>query len=315
MTSDIRLFTGTANPTLATAVARTLNRHLDPIEVTKFSDGEIRVEIGVNVRKTQSFIIQPTCAPTNDNLMELLLIADALRRSSADEVIAVVPYFGYARQDRRPGYSRVPISASVAAKMMESVGINHLVTVDLHATQIQGFFQVPVDNISATNLIAQDIHANYGQSDPIIISPDVGGVARARQVAKHPLCSADLGIIDKRRKAANVAEVMNIIGNVSGRTCVIVDDMVDTAGTLAKAADALMNEGAARVIAYATHGVLSGAGVENVNSSLLSELVITDTIPMPTQESTKLRSLTVASVLGGTIERIASGQSLRELLD
>jgi ribose-phosphate pyrophosphokinase len=315
MIGDIKLFAGTANRKLAQQIASKLNLPLERMDVERFSDGEIRVEIKDNVRGCKAFIIQPTCAPANDNLMELILIADALRRSSAQDIIAVIPYFGYARQDRRPGYSRVPISARVAATMIEAVGIDHVITVDLHATQIQGFFHIPVDNISATNLFVSDIYHKWMDENPIIVSPDVGGVARARAVAKN-LKDMDLAIVDKRRPKAGVSEVMHIIGDVTDRTCVMIDDMVDTAGTLGKAADALINVGGARrVVSYASHAVLSGSASVNLDNSNLQQLVVTDTIPLPEEMSEKVRQVSMANLLAETISRVATGASIREMLD
>lgn len=314
MIGEIKLFAGTANRKLAQAISNKLNINLERAEIKRFSDGEIHVELLDNVRGCKAFVIQPTCSPTNDNLMELILMTDALRRSSASEVIAVIPYYGYARQDRRPGYSRVPISASTTAHMLEAVGVDHVITVDLHATQIQGFFHIPVDNISAANLFVSDIYHKWMSENPIIVSPDVGGVARARQVAKQ-LKDMDLAIVDKRRPKANVSEVMNIIGDVTDRTCIMIDDMVDTAGTLAKAANALIDVGRARrVIAYASHGVLSGNAIDNLNASKLEQLVITDTIPF-TQNSTKVRQISIANTLAETITRVANGGSVKEYLD
>lgn len=318
MIGETKLFTGTANRKLAQQVASKLGLTLERAEIQRFSDGEIQVELKDNVRGCHAYIIQPTCAPANDTMMELVLMADALRRSSAQRITAVIPYYGYARQDRRPGYSRVPISSRVVADMMQVVGIDHFVTVDLHATQIQGFFHAPVDNISATNLFVSDIYHKWMDENPIIVSPDVGGVARARHVAKH-LKDMDLAIVDKRRPKANVSEVMNIIGDVTDRTCIIIDDMVDTAGTLAKGADALMKVGGARrVVAYASHGVLSGKAVENLaNCDALQELVITDTIPMRQEiaDLGKVRQIGIANLLAETIQRIHTGRSISEILD
>ena len=323
MNNDIKLFSGTANQPLAAQIAQKVRlgnrqgRTLEPLEVHRFSDGEIKVELLQNVRGSRAFIIQPTCAPTNDNIMEMILMADALRRSSASEVIAVIPYYGYSRQDRRPGYSRVPISARIVADLIETVGISHIVTVDIHATQIQGFFHIPVDNISATQLFVADIYSKWMGENPIIVSPDVGGVARARALAAH-LDNMELAIVDKRRPKANVSEVMNIVGDVTDRTCIVIDDMVDTAGTLAKGANALMHIGGARrVVAYATHGVLSGRARETIESSMLHELVITDTIPLPASVvgSHKIRQLSISGILAETIERIATDKSISEILD
>lgn len=314
--NEPRLFTGTSTPDLAKSVAAALDRTLDPLEVTRFSDGELRVEVGVNVRRSQCFIIHSTCAPANDTLMELMLMADALKRSSAQEIVAVIPYFGYARQDRRPGYDRVPISASVVAHMLQGVGINHIITCDLHATQIQGFFNIAVDNISASKLFVDHILnvQRLNPEDIVVVSPDTGGVARARQVAKH-LENVELAIIDKRRPKANISEVMNIIGDVRGKTCIIVDDMVDTAGTLGKAADALVRVGGAnRVIAYATHGVLSGKAAQNLNNSALERLIVTDTIPLAPDMSAKVSQISIAPTLAHTVRRSVTGESIRELL-
>jgi ribose-phosphate pyrophosphokinase len=323
MNGDIKIFSGTANRALATQIASriTVNGRagvaLEPTEITRFSDGEIRVELKQNVRGSTAFIIQPTCAPTNDNLMEMILLADALRRSSVKEVVAVIPYYGYSRQDRRPGYSRVPISARIVADLIETVGIDHIITVDIHATQIQGFFHIPVDNISATQLFVGDIYTRWMDENPIIVSPDVGGVARARSLAKH-LNDMELAIVDKRRPKDNVAEVMNIIGDVRDKTCIIIDDMVDTAGTLAKGADALIDVGGARrVVAYSTHGVLSGKARVNLEKSKLHELVITDTIPLPRdmEGCSKVRQLSIAGILAEVIERVSNGTSISEILD
>lgn len=323
MNGDIKIFSGTANRRLAQEIANRITIGnitgigLEPVEMTRFSDGEIRVELLNNVRGCKAYIIQPTCSPTNDNLMEMILLADALRRSSAASVTAVVPYYGYSRQDRRSGYSRVPISARIVADLIETVGIDHVVTVDIHAAQIQGFFHIPVDNISANQLFVADIYGRWMDENPIIVSPDVGGVARARSLAKH-LENMDLAIVDKRRPAANVAEVMNIIGDVKDRTCIIVDDMVDTAGTLAKGADALIKVGGARrVVAYASHGVLSGKARENIDNSLLTELVVTNTIPLPDTFNgcTKVRQLSIGGILAETIQRMHDGNSVSEILD
>lgn len=323
MNGDIKIFSGTANRRLAQEIANRITIGnmtgigIERVEMTRFSDGEIRVELLHNVRGCRAYIIQPTCAPTNDNLMEMILLADALRRSSVASVTAVIPYYGYSRQDRRPGYSRVPISARIVADLIETVGIDHVVTVDIHAAQIQGFFHIPVDNISANQLFVADIYGRWMDENPIIVSPDVGGVARARALAKH-LDNIDLAIVDKRRPAANVAEVMNIIGDVKDRTCIIVDDMVDTAGTLAKGADALIKIGGARrVVAYASHGVLSGKARENIDNSLLTELVVTNTIPLPItfDGCTKVRQLSIGGILAETIQRMHDGNSVSEILD
>lgn len=316
MFGETKLFTGTSNRQLAQRIADKLNMKLEDTEITRFSDGEIRVELKNNVRGSRAIIIQSTCAPTNDTVMEMILLTDALRRSSVSEIIAVVPFYGYSRQDRRPGYARVPISARIVADLMETVGIDHVITVDLHATQIQGFFHIPIDNISATQLFVADIYKNWSTENPIIVSPDVGGVARARALAKN-LNDMDLAIVDKRRPKANVSEVMNIIGDVRDKTCIIVDDMVDTAGTLCKAADALVNvAGARRVVAYATHGVLSGSAASNINASAIERLTITDTIPLPQNFiCAKLCQLSIADILAETITRVQNGQSLSEILE
>src|SRR5690606_23071587 len=276
--SKLVVFTGNATPQLAQSMVRHLHQPLGAADVGTFSDGEVAVEIHENVRGKDVFIVQSTCNPTNNNLMELVVMADALRRSSAGRITAVVPYFGYSRQDRRVRSARVPITAKVVADMITGVGVDRVVTVDLHADQIQGFFDIPVDNVYATPLIVADIERqNY--DDLMVVSPDVGGVVRARALAKA-LDDADLAIIDKRRPKANESQVMHIIGEVEGRSCVIVDDMVDTAGTLCKAAQALKDHGAKRVIAYCTHPVLSGPAVENIAKSALDQLVVTDTIPL-----------------------------------
>jgi len=317
--TTMKLFTGTANPILTQRIAQDLHYPFENAIVSRFSDGEIRVELEENVRGCRAFIVQSTCAPTNDTLMEVILLADALKRSSVTEIYAIIPYFGYARQDRRPGYARVPISAAVVAELIEAVGISHVITMDIHAAQIQGFFSIPVDNLNAMGLFASDIRQNHDLDDVVVVSPDVGGVARARQLAKQ-LNNCDLAIIDKRRPQANVSEVMNIIGNVSGKHCIIADDMVDTAGTLAKAASAIINiGGAASVTAYATHGVLSGQAHYNVESSPLKELVITDTIPLQTPGreyiSDKVRQISIAPLLAETIRRVNNNQSISEILE
>lgn len=316
MVNITKIFTGTSNKPLAQRIAAVLNQPLERTEVGKFSDGEIQIEIKDNVRGSKSVIIQSTCAPANDTLMELILMADALKRSSAAKIIAVIPYYGYGRQDRRPGYSRVPISARVIADLIEAVKIDHVVTMDLHVNQIQGFFRIPVDNLSPTRIFVTDIIENHINEPLVVVSPDVGGVARARTVAKY-LNNADLAIIDKRRPKANVSEVMNIIGDVEGRTCIITDDIVDTGGTLCKAADALIEKGGAKkVVAYCTHGVLSGIASDNINNSKISELVITDTIQLRQDfQCDKVRVLSVAEVLAETIKRIDSGLSISELLN
>ncbi len=282
---------------------------LGEASVSQFSDGEIAVELNVNVRGRDVFVVQPTCAPTNDNLMELIVMVDALRRASAGRITAVVPYFGYARQDRRVRSARVPITAKVVADMMVGVGVDRVLTVDLHAEQIQGFFDVPVDNVYGSPVLLEDIEQQHFE-DLIVVSPDIGGVVRARAVAKQ--LGIDLAIIDKRRPQAGVAEVMNIIGDVSGRTCLLVDDMVDTAGTLCNAAKALKEHGAKRVVAYATHPVLSGKAVENLNNSVLDELVVTDSIPLSdaVKACTRVRQLTLSKMLAEAMRRLSNEESL-----
>ena len=309
---SLMIFTGNANPRLAAEVARHLNIPLGKMTVGRFSDGEVMVEILENVRGKDVFVLQPTCAPANDTLMELLIMIDALRRSSAGRITAAVPYFGYARQDRRPRSARVAISAKVVANMMEAVGVDRVLTMDLHADQIQGFFNIPVDNVYAAPILLGDIW-KHNFDNLMVVSPDVGGVVRARALAKR--LESDLAIIDKRRPKANVSEVMNIIGEVSGRTCVIMDDMVDTAGTLCKAAQALKDHGAMRVMAYCTHAVLSGGAVERIVNSSLDELVVTDTIPLreDAAKSGRIRQLSVASLLAETINRISRSDSVSSL--
>lgn len=310
---QIMLFSGNSNPELSDAVARHLNLKLGRATVERFSDGEVMAEIQENVRGREVYVLQSTCAPTNDNLMELLVMVDALRRSSAKRVTAVIPYFGYARQDRRPRSARVPITARLVADMIARSGVDHVLTIDLHADQIQGFFGIPVDNIYASPLLMGDIW-RHEYPNLIVVSPDVGGVVRARAIAKL-LGGLDLAIIDKRRPAANVAKVMNIIGDVEGKSCVLVDDMVDTAGTLCKAAKALKEHGAARVNAYSTHAVLSGPAVENITNSELDELVVTDTIPLGNgaSECSRIRQISVAELLAETIRRMHTGESVSSL--
>ncbi len=314
MAEGLMVFTGNANPLLAAAVSRNLNLPLGKATVGRFSDGEVNVEIQDHVRGKDVFIQQSTCAPTNDNLMEIMVMADALKRSSAGRVTAAIPYFGYARQDRRPRSARVAISAKVVANMLQVAGIDRVLTMDLHADQIQGFFDIPVDNVYASPLLLADIWRAYGTDNLIVVSPDVGGVVRARAIAKR-LDDADLAIIDKRRPKANVSTVMNIIGDVSGKICVLVDDIVDTAGTLCAAATALKAEGAIKVVAYCTHPVLSGMAIDNINRSQLDELVVTDTIPLSdaARNCKKVRQLSVAELLAETIRRIAFGESVSSL--
>ena len=310
MSSDnILVFSGNANRPLAQAVCRELGVPMGKALVGKFSDGEVQVEIEENVRGQDVFVIQPTSAPTAEHFMELLALIDAIKRASATSVTAVVPYFGYARQDRRPRSARVPITAKVAAKMFSAVDADRVLTVDLHAEQIQAFFDIPVDNVYASPLLLADIWRSQGTKNLIVVSPDVGGVVRARAIAKR-LDDADLAIIDKRRPKANVATVMNIIGDVDGKTCVLVDDIVDTAGTLCAAAAALKGQGATRVVAYCTHPVLSGAAIDNINGSKLDELVVTDTIPLSAAAKAckQIRQLSVAELLAETVRRIATGE-------
>ena len=311
--AELKIFSGNAHKVLANRVVDRLRMDLGVADVSQFSDGEISVEIHENVRGKDVFIIQPTCAPTNDNLMELVIIADCLQRASAARVTAVVPYFGYARQDRRVRSARVPITAKVVADMLGSAGINRVLTVDLHADQIQGFFGIPVDNIYGSPVLLSDIERKNYQ-DLIIVSPDVGGVVRARAMAKQ-LDDADLAIIDKRRPKANEAEVMNIVGDVQGRTCLLVDDIVDTAGTLCAASEVLKKNGANKVVAYCTHPVLSGTAIDNIDKSTLDEVVVTDTIPLTkeAQESNKIRQLSVADELAESIRRISNEESLSAL--
>ena len=309
---SLMVFTGNANPKLAADVVRRLNMPLGRATVGRFSDGEVNVELLENVRGKDCFILQSTCAPTNDNLMELLIMADALKRASAGRITAAVPYFGYARQDRRPRSARVAITAKVVANMLQAAGVQRVLTVDLHADQIQGFFDIPVDNIYAAPILLGDIWKQRYE-DLLVVSPDVGGVVRARALAKR--LESDLAIIDKRRPKANVSEVMNIIGEVRDRTCVIMDDMVDTAGTLCKAAQALKENGAKRVLAYCTHAVLSGAAIQRIGCSDLDELVVTDTIPLSKegQACKKIRVLSVAGLLAETILRISNEDSVSSL--
>ncbi|HJP36189.1 MAG TPA: ribose-phosphate diphosphokinase [Gammaproteobacteria bacterium] len=311
--STMMLFSGNSNPPLAWAIAAHLQVRLGKATVGRFSDGEINVEIEENVRGRDVFVLQSICQPTNDNLIELLVLIDALRRASASNITAVIPYLGYARQDRRPRSARVPITAKVVANMIASVGTERVLTLDLHADQIQGFFDMPMDNIYASPVLLGDIW-KHEYPDLIVVSPDVGGVVRARAVARR-LDNADLAIIDKRRPRANEAQVMNIIGDVDGRSCVLVDDMVDTAGTLCKAAAALKQNGARHVVAYCTHPVLSGAAIENISGSALDELVVTDTIPLTEQARAceTIRQMTVAELIGESINRINGGQSLSSM--
>ncbi|RRS00969.1 ribose-phosphate pyrophosphokinase [Aquabacterium soli] len=312
MLSDTVVFTGNANPALAQEIASHLGLELGKAAVGRFSDGETTVEIQQNVRGREVFVVQSTCAPTNDNLMELLVMVDALKRASAQRITAVIPYFGYARQDRRPRSTRVPISARVVADLLETVGVERVLTMDLHADQIQGFFRIPVDNIYASPVLLSDLQSKR-YDDLVVVSPDVGGVVRARALAKQLGC--DLAIIDKRRPKANVSEVMHVIGEIDGRNCVIMDDMIDTAGTLVKAAEVLKERGAKSVYAYCTHAVFSGPAIERIKASHLDEVVITNTIPLngSAQDTTKIRQLSTAFLFAETIRRITDGDSVTSL--
>jgi ribose-phosphate pyrophosphokinase len=309
---NLMIFAGNATPRLAAAVAKHLGIHLGRATVSRFSDGEVMVELMENVRGKECVILQSTCAPANEHLMEVMIMADALRRSSAARITAAIPYFGYARQDRRPRNARVAISAKVVANMLQGVGIERVLTMDLHADQIQGFFDIPVDNIYATPLLLGDLW-KHEHKDLLVVSPDVGGVVRARAIAKR--LDSDLAIIDKRRPKANVSTVMNIIGDVEGRTCVIMDDMVDTAGTLTEAARALKERGAVSVLAYCTHAVLSGPAVARVEKSALDELVVTDTIPLSVAAAAcqKIRQISTAEIFSETIRRMSEGISVSSL--
>ena len=306
------LFTGNANPALAQDIATHLSIGLGKAKVARFSDGEVDVEIEQNVRARDIFVVQPTCRPTNENLMELCIMVDALKRASARRVTAVIPYFGYARQDRRPRSTRVPISARVIANLLEAVGVERLLTMDLHADQIQGFFNIPVDNIYASPVLLSDLQSKR-YHDLVVVSPDVGGVVRARALAKQAGC--ELAIIDKRRPKANVSEVMHVIGEIEGRNCVIMDDMIDTAGTLVKAAEVLKERGAKKVFAYCTHAVFSGPAIERIQNSKLDEVVVTDTIPLDDhgRQCKKVRQLSVAFLFAETIRRISDGESVTSL--
>lgn len=310
--NDLMIFTGNANPALGAGIAHHLDLPLGQAMVGKFSDGEVTVEINENVRGKDVFVVQSTCAPTNDSLMELMLMVDALKRASAGRISAAIPYFGYARQDRRPRSARVAISARVVANMLENAGVERVLIMDVHADQIQGFFNIPVDNVYASPILLDDLHEK-AYDNLMVISPDVGGVVRARAIAKQMGC--DLAIIDKRRPKANESEVMNVIGDVRGRNCVIMDDMVDTAGTLTTAASMLKDCGALKVVAYCTHPVLSGPAIDRITNSTLDELVVTDTIPLSEQakQCGKIRVLTGAPLLAETIKRISSGESVMSL--
>ncbi len=307
---DMKIFAGNAVPALANKVAERLYTKLGNATVSRFSDGEISVEIHENVRGSDVFIIQSTCAPTNDNLMELIVMIDALRRASAGRITAVIPYFGYARQDRRVRSARVPITAKVVADFLSNVGVDRVLTIDLHAEQIQGFFDVPVDNAFGTPILLADMQTRDFH-DPVVVSPDIGGVVRARATAKL-LDDIDLAIIDKRRPKANVAKVMNIIGDVKDRDCIIVDDMIDTGGTLAKAAEALKEHGARKVYAYATHAIFSGRAPENLEASVIDEIIVTDSIPLceKMQTVSKVKQLTLSDMLAETIRRISNEESI-----
>ena len=312
--TGILVFSGNANRPLAQAICGELGVPMGKAQVGRFSDGEVQIEIEENVRRQEVFVVQPTSAPTADNFMELLVLVDALKRASAASVTAVLPYFGYARQDRRPRSARVAITAKVAAKMISAVGTDRVLTVDLHADQIQGFFDIPLDNVYASPVLLADIWRYYAREDLIVVSPDVGGVVRARAIAKR-LDDADLAIIDKRRPRPNEATVMNIIGEVKDKVCVLVDDIVDTAGTLCAAAAALKRNGARKVVAYCTHAVLSGPAISNLEGSQLDELVVTDSIPLSATAQTckRIRQLSVAELLAETIRRIAFGESVSSL--
>ena len=311
---DMMVFTGTANPKLAKNVAKHLGLELGRATVDRFSDGEVMVELLDNVRGKDVFVLQSTCAPTNDSLMEVMVMIDALRRASAGRITAAIPYFGYARQDRRPRSARVAITAKVVANMLTSVGVNRLLTMDLHSDQIQGFFEIPVDNVYASPVLLADL-TKLKYKNVVVVSPDVGGVVRARALAKQ--MGADLAIIDKRRPKPNVAKVMNIIGDVTGRTCVIMDDMVDTANTLCEAASALKAKGAVKVVAYCTHPVLSGTAIERIDASELDELVVTDTIPLRADAAAckKVRQLSVGELMAETIRRISNEDSVSSLFE
>ena len=311
--SNFVVFTGNANRGMAEEIAHYLGTTLGDADVGRFSDGEVTVEIKQNVRTRNVFIVQPTCAPTNDNLMELLVMVDALKRASAESICAVIPYFGYARQDRRVRSSRVPITAKVVANMLQAAGVSRVLTMDLHADQIQGFFDIPVDNIFASPVLLKDLRQQH-YDNLIVVSPDVGGVVRARALAKQLGC--DLAIIDKRRPKANVSEVMHVIGDIEGRNCVIMDDMIDTAGTLVKAAEVLKQRGAQKVYAYCTHPIFSGPAIERIaQGNALDEVVVTNTIPLSdaARACAKIRQLSVAPLIGETIQRIATGESVMSL--
>ena len=313
---DIKLFAGNATPELAKKISERLYISLGDATVGRFSDGEIQVQINENVRGADVFIIQSTCAPTNDNLMELIVMVDALRRASAGRITAVVPYFGYARQDRRVRSARVPITAKVVADLLSTVGIDRLLTCDLHAEQIQGFFDVPVDNVFGSPVLLDDILKKTDLVNPIVVSPDIGGVVRARAVAKL-LNNTEMAIIDKRRPRANVSQVMHIIGDVADRDCILVDDMIDTGGTLCKAAEALKERGAKRVFAYATHPIFSGNAVNNLRNSVIDEVVVCDTIPLSDEIKAlpNVRTLTLSGMLAEAIRRISNEESISAMFE
>ena len=312
--NNLDIFTGTANPELAEEVSEILGMPLSAADVGYFSDGEIKVEIEENVRGHDTFIIQSTCTPQNKNVMELMLLADALKRSSASKITAIVPYYGYARQDRRVRSARVPISAKVVADMFSSVGIDRVLTIDLHSETIQGFFDMPADNVYATKLMMEDIKANNERDEIVVVSPDVGGVVRSRALAKF-LDDTDLAIIDKRRAAANQSEVMNIIGEIEGKVCIVPDDIIDTAGTLCNAADALKEKGAKAVKAYITHPVLSGPAIERLEKSQIDELVVTNSIPLSQdgKKCSKIRVISLATTIAECIKRLSNEESLSEM--
>ena len=313
---DIKLFAGNATPELAKRISERLYTSLGDATVGRFSDGEIQVQINENVRGSDVFIVQSTCSPTNDNLMELIVMVDALRRASAGRITAVIPYFGYARQDRRVRSARVPITAKVVADFLSSVGVDRVLTCDLHAEQIQGFFDVPVDNVFGSPVLLHDIQKKTDLENPIVVSPDIGGVVRARAIAKL-LNDSDMAIIDKRRPKANVSQVMHIIGDVAGRDCILVDDMIDTGGTLCKAAEALKERGAKRVFAYATHPVFSGSALKNIANDALDEIVVTDTIPLSKEINAlgKVRALTLSGMLAEAIRRISNEESISAMFN
>ena len=314
MNNKFDIFTGTANPELANDISKILGIEISKADVGYFSDGEIKVEIEDNVRGHDTFIIQSTCTPQNKNLMELMLLADALKRSSASKITAIIPYYAYARQDRRVRSARVPISAKVVANMFSSVGIDRVLTVDLHSETIQGFFDMPADNVYATKLMVEDIKSNNPKNNIVVVSPDVGGVVRSRALAKQ-LNDADLAIIDKRRAAANQSEVMNIIGDIKDKVCIVPDDIIDTAGTLCNAAKALKDQGAAGVKAYITHPVLSGPAIERLNNSEIDELVVTNSIPLSQEgkKCSKIRVISLSATIAECMKRLNNEESLSEM--